>query len=390
MVSLKGLLLFSLGVEALAAQGAQVTCSSELGSVSVEHPTTETATETQTITQTTEISESLDETVTPTPTTEILTDFDTITVTETAGAETKIATEVVTNTISITTTNTISEIETQTSTTTSTSTTTTTTIPAPAGFTPIAQSPEYVAKVKARELGERKVANPGLTITGSSSKCKPVDVYPRQYLQSVNCIKTVIETVSKTVTTTVEGSTITLPAATESVTATETLTETSTEYPPDVSETITTSTDITITATEDFTTTSTTTTTATVQEVFPTSFYEACGASNIITNANGGKAIVLLQSTGNGLSSFSAANAYECCVGCFTTNAATCRGAFRFNSGVCYHFTSNTCAPSQLSGANYKTGSGTAITAYVMNGPCGRIGNGGSSVSAHSAKMLIA
>jgi hypothetical protein len=118
-----------------------------------------------------------------------------------------------------------------TTTTTSTSFTTTTvsttnTVAAPAGFTPLLEAPDYVAKVKARAVQQAAApVIPGLRAG------------QQLYAQRIDCTKRVPYTTIKSITTTVQGPRKTLQpkTKTKTITTTETIVETS--YPPDVTET---------------------------------------------------------------------------------------------------------------------------------------------------------
>lgn len=116
---------------------------------------------------------------------------------------------------------------------------------------------------------------------------------------------------------------------------------------------------------------------ATIETVVPaaTPFYAACGAENIISSANGGRPITLVQaaSGGNFQSIGSSQTAYSCCVLCQSTT--NCLASILSGTN-CFGLIRTTCAVGQLATDSYRTGSGTAFT--MSNGACGMIANGGN------------
>lgn len=116
---------------------------------------------------------------------------------------------------------------------------------------------------------------------------------------------------------------------------------------------------------------------ATIETVVPaaTPYYAACGADNIISTANGGKPITLVQAAtgGNFQSIGSSQTAYSCCVLCQSTT--NCLASI-LSGTSCFGLIRTTCAVGQLSSDKYYAGSGTAFT--MSNGACGMIANGGN------------
>ncbi|KAF7556692.1 hypothetical protein G7Z17_g1196 [Cylindrodendrum hubeiense] len=345
MVTIKALLVLALGAaNVLASSKPEVTCSTKFGTKSVKNPKTQMSTRVKTITETRKVYKSIHTTITPKPKTIIISLTDTAVVTSTASTVTDTATITETKTDYETNTITSTQIDTATETTIITSTTTTTTYPAPASFTSISQEAGYVAK-RALAIRGSKPSNAKTIQCGKGGK--PGSTYPKQYPQSVACIRNIVKTAVKTVTTTVKGRTITLQPKTQFLTTTATITSTTTEFPAEVSATVTESATITETSTIIETTTTTTTTVATIQTVVPTDFYAACASDNIVTTANGGKVITTIQSGGgaNFEQLAGSATAYSCCVLCM--NNSNCRGSFSWQT-TCWAVIATTCTPGQF------------------------------------------
>lgn len=163
-----------------------------------------------------------------------------------------------TSTESITIISTSTDYVTSTEYSTSTSTST---VATPASFTPISQSPGYVAK---RSLPCERRAASASPPKGNTLQCKkgadPI-FGVRQYTQSVDCTRTLVRIVKKTVTVNLKPCTTTLKPQTETATTTLTETATTTEYPADVSTTVTTTTSTTVTKTTENTETTSITST---------------------------------------------------------------------------------------------------------------------------------
>ncbi|KAF7556656.1 hypothetical protein G7Z17_g1279 [Cylindrodendrum hubeiense] len=374
MVSFKTLVIFlALGVDVLARDSYRpVTCSTKLDTKFMKHPSTKTRTNTVYATNTVKIYTHREVTITPKAESTTVSETSTTTTTTTAETETDTATVTETETSTESTTIITTSTDYITSTEYSTSTSTST-VPTPASFTPITQNTDYVAK---RSLPCRAASKPD----GNTLECKKdsePDFGLHQYVQSVDCIRTLVRTVVKTVTVNGRPRTTTLAPQTETFTTTLIETATSTEYPADVSTTVTTSTSTTVTSTIESTETTSIVSTSTIETVVPaaTPYYAACAADNIISTANGGKPITLIQaSTGGSFQSIgSSQTAYSCCVLCQTkTNCL----ASILNGSSCYGLIRTTCTAGQLATDGYYTGSGTAFT--ISNGACGMIKNAGS------------
>ncbi|KAH6970628.1 hypothetical protein BKA56DRAFT_661298 [Ilyonectria sp. MPI-CAGE-AT-0026] len=377
MVSIKTLLVFlALGADVLAKDTYRpVVCSTKLGTKFVKYPSTKTSTKTVYATQTEKIYKRNDVTITPRAITTTVSETLTETSTTTAETETETATVTETDTSTESTTITSTSTDYVTSTEYSTSTSTST-IATPASFTPISQSPGYVAK-RSLPCERAASANPP---KGNTLQCKkgsdPI-FGVRQYAQSVDCTRTLVRIVKKTVTVYIKPCTTTLKAQTVTATTTLTETATTTEYPADVSTTVTETTSTTVTETTENTETTTVTATSTIETVVPaaTPYYAACGAENIISTANGGKPITLVQAAAGGSFNVigSSQTAYSCCVLC--QNTANCLASI-LSGTSCFGLIRTTCAVGQLASDNYRTGTGTAFT--MSNGVCGMIANGGS------------
>ncbi|KAI1394630.1 hypothetical protein F4819DRAFT_506975 [Hypoxylon fuscum] len=260
--------------------------------------------------------------------------------------------------------------EAKTGTATVTETTSTTTVEPPAGFTPISEDPDYVAK--------RKVGSVNKSQQCSAGPAGPV-FYPSVYAESIDYISTIYATT--TITSTSSGSalpaTTTLSASTITTVVTTTVIGTSTSFPAEVTSTsITTVTSTTI-STKDVTITTTIPTTKTVQSELPVAtYYAACGSKNLLTRANGNNPIQLVVMGNNGatLQSVAATSAYDCCMACMNGNG--CHGSFY--AGFCYIIVGSTCSPGSFLGEYYQTGQGTTDAFTMSNGPCGLIRNGGA------------
>ncbi|KAL6408491.1 hypothetical protein AUP68_08348 [Ilyonectria robusta] len=248
--------------------------------------------------------------------------------------------------------------------------------------------PGYVAK-RSLPCERAASANPPKGNTLLCKKGSDPIFGVRQYAQSVDCTRTLVRIVKKTVTVYVKPCTTTLKAQT--VTATTTLTETATitEYPADVSTTVTETTSTTVTETTENTETTTVTATSTIETVVPaaTPYYAACGADNIISTANGGKPITLVQAaTGGSFNSIgSSQTAYSCCVLC--QNTTNCLASI-LSGTTCFGLIRTTCAVGQLASDNYRTGTGTAFT--MSNGACGIIANAVPTEQAEASKLWSA
>ncbi|UKZ77071.1 hypothetical protein TrVFT333_004789 [Trichoderma virens FT-333] len=354
-----------------------VTCSTKLGPQANRHVETHWNYKTRTVTYTERFTTTPHPTVTPTKTKTktVTTVIKTVT---TEPAYTDVATVTSTSTSFFTTTNIVTETDTETNTVTTT-TTPTTTIAAPAGFTPISQEPGFVPKIKGRSANS-------LIERGNTLQCRPgkggPSFYPPLHPQSVTCTKVIEPIVIKRVTYTAKACTITARPKTKTVTTTVSQTHTETEWPCDVTSTVTVPATTVITSSTDSTTTTTTTATTTESTVAPQQTLQAaCGPENLITTANGGNGISSVSSSGTGgfLPVSGTHSAYDCCVACFNS-ATPCRGALSFSSGSCFLVvaTDGVCHANQFTGdVQFGTSTGPSSGAYVSNGPCGMLANGG-------------
>ncbi|KAL7819459.1 hypothetical protein V8C44DRAFT_318181 [Trichoderma aethiopicum] len=358
-----------------------VTCSTRLGPQLNRHVQTHWNYKTRTVTFTEKYTTTPHPTVTPTKTkTKTVTSV--VHATTTAPTVTDVATITSTSTSFTTTTNIITETDTQTDTVTST-TTPTTTIAAPADFTPIAQEPGFVPRIKGRSAA---AGNSLIERSKDTLQCKGgphgPTFWPPLHPQSVSCTKFVEPIVVKRVTYTARPHTRTARPKTKTVTTTLKQTQTETVYPCDITSTVTASTTTVVTSATDSTTTVTTTSTATESVVAPQQTFQAvCGPSNLISTANGGQGVasVSTSGTGNFIPVSGHLSPYDCCVSCFNTGA--CRGSIAFASGTCYLVvgTDGVCHANQFVGTDqFETQQGASGTT-ISNGPCGLLANGGSA-----------
>ncbi|KAH7241327.1 hypothetical protein BKA59DRAFT_512852 [Fusarium tricinctum] len=358
MVALKSVLLgFALGTEALAVTTPSVVCNSKLGTSSIPSNKIPRATTTvdYKVTITKKFIRKVNVIVIPRPRTTTVTETSKTTTTTMAPADVETATEIVTDEQT--------EIETvdTTTTTTSTSFTTTTvsttnTVAAPAGFTPLLEAPDYVAKVKARAVQQAAArVIPGLRAG------------QQLYAQRIDCTKRVPYTTIKSITTTVQGPRKTL-------------------YPPDVTETETETVSPTTTVQTIVTHEATSVETVTVESDVPgDTFYSACGSNNIMRTANGGYPVVNIvvrsgmQYSANLIAGVS--GAYNCCVSCMQD--PSCLMALTPTTGSsCYNYVVNSaaasCPNSQLVWSDYYSSTTRSPVWVWSNGPCGSMGNLGN------------
>ncbi|KAL3608800.1 hypothetical protein FPOAC2_03810 [Fusarium poae] len=258
--------------------------------------------------------------------------------------------------------------------TSTTSKYTTQTIQAPAGFTKIGRSPDYVAK------------RAGIPDTSPGSIPIPLGgkaAVPAQYVQRIRCIKRVPVISTKHTTTTVQGSRKTIKRTkTKTVSTTETVIET--EYPDDVMTTVTETSFLTVTEYNDITSTSTMTEFVTVETQVPVELDLACSNDNMITTANGGRSLYgrdygdypfyLLDITGM-------SNAYECCAACMKNPQCLSAATSLADRAKCVHFASTStklCPNGQVNWGTYFTASNESPFWIWSNGPCGTWKNGGN------------
>ncbi|KAI9792632.1 MAG: hypothetical protein M1833_001036 [Piccolia ochrophora] len=290
----------------------------------------------------------------------------------------------VTSTDTKTTTVTNQDSTTITITTTFTSLTTvesTTTVPTPAGFTPILNSPGYVPKKRAVENGLRirAAASPCVPRIGRGEKYPP-GLYPTSTL----CASLVraIRTSTRTFTAKTTVTTTAIPV-TKIVTTIVPETTTSISVDNAVFTTTTTTATVTTSVTSTSTSTSTSSTTETVSVPSATA-YAVCQSNNRANAANGNQGIyVVFQDTGPIITTQTiggVANAESCCNECAKVGGVASCGGYAFFSGTCYLFDIGPNCQASNTFSLFETGSGYAAgTGYTVgNGPCGRIGNGGS------------
>ncbi|KAI4223085.1 MAG: hypothetical protein LQ349_007498 [Xanthoria aureola] len=279
--------------------------------------------------------------------------------------------------------------------TTTTSTTTsvaTSTVPTAAGFTPLASASGYVAKrssedaaapaIRGRRMEERaaprKLSCPQVGKPGSFG----------QFPQSVICGALVIAKTTSTRTfTATNKATTTLPVATSTITSTTTITSTSISAA--LPATTTTTTTLSFSTTELASSKSTTTATQTVTVIEASStIYAACAPNNIINHANNNQGITTIYSTGQfqptTTSEVAIAEPIACCEQCQKTPG--CTGFAQYPGGGqarCFFFT---VVPGQYNAASnlgqfFQSNAGfEPRDGYTMgNGPCGQLGNRGSS-----------
>ncbi|KAH0490715.1 hypothetical protein TgHK011_002172 [Trichoderma gracile] len=362
-----------------------VTCSTKLGPQLNRHVQTHWNYKTRTVTFTEKYTTTPHPTVTPTKTkTKTITSV--VHTTTTEPTSTDIATITSTSTSYTTTTNIVTETDTETDTTTVT-TTPTTTIAAPADFTPIAQEPGFVPRIKGRSADASSSTNGLFERSKDTLQCKggphgPV-FWPPLHPQSVSCTKFVERIVVKRVTYTARPHTRTARPKTKTVTTTLKQTQTETVYPCDITSTVTATTTAVVTSATDSTTTTTTTSTTTESVVAPQQTFQAvCGPSNLVSTANGGLGVASVSTTypGNFIPVSGTLSAYDCCVACFSSTS-TCRGSISFGNGSCFLVVGSdgVCHANQFTASDrFYTQQGASGTT-ISNGPCGLLSNGGSS-----------
>ncbi|KAH7184632.1 uncharacterized protein B0J16DRAFT_340254 [Fusarium flagelliforme] len=368
MVAIKSALtLLALGAHAALAV-SDVICSSELGTKSIQSNKIPRATTTvsERITIVKKFIRKVNVVVVARPYTTTETTTVQTTVISTADPDVKTATSHVTETQT--------EIEDRSHTAFSTtiiSTTTTKyntqTIPAPPGFTKIRDSPDYVKRADIPN------AIPFLPAGRAGA--------PEQYVQRIRCTKVPV-TSTKYTTTTIQGPRKTIRKTnTRLVSTTETVTET--EYPDDVTTTVTETSSPTVTEYNDVTSTSTMIESVTVETQLPVELYLACSEENIISTANGGKALFYRNTIGityDTLAITGMANAYECCAACMKNPKCLSSITAVSNSANCYHYVSrdNVCPNGQVKWSSYFTRNGASPGWLWSNGPCGSYVNGGN------------
>ncbi|CAI7599118.1 unnamed protein product [Penicillium bialowiezense] len=311
-------------------------------------------------------------TVTPAQSTQVVTDYETSTVTSTAFT--------VTDTFSTTSTfyetSTYSRQDSPSTATVflavSTTSTTTSTIPTSSGFLPIADTIPSTPTVYKRSLQEEK-----------EPECVPwVDDY--QYAQEVVCYEKNV--ITMTTTSTVTGSPVTITAATPitTVTVTDTITSRSVVVPTDVSTTLSYSTTKTLTETVEVlaSTTTLTSTTTVVGAVATATSYAACAANNIAGNplsADFGSVegkymyyVTFANIAGEKLTVGNTASVYDCCVSC--QESATCAMSYYWHSSAvtyCYLISTSQCSATDT----YATVAlhDAASNIQMSNGNCGHV-----------------
>ncbi|KAG8527153.1 uncharacterized protein KY384_008583 [Bacidia gigantensis] len=397
------LLLFTIfGKLAESATLAQQLCATKMGTSSVKSVPTQTYALTLTLTKQVKVTSTPVTTVTPAAvtTTGLTTAFTTVTITGPTSTDTTTTTltskrsrihlclSTLTASLLDTDTSTITSTTTQTATQTNTITTTTSgtsTISAPAGFTAIKSDPDYVPKIKARDvLGLAARAAAPQQIVVKLANGKPV-VSPQLFPTAVICGRLVETVTTKTATVTATStSTVNAATPTSTVTSTTTSTSTSTIIPDRVTATATATTSTTVTTSTGTTVQTTTTITATEVATIPTATtYAACQPNNIATTANGGKTINEVDGgSGNHASFTSGSSPYDCCVACITSSD-NCR-AFVYlglgNGYDCELLIGSSCDPGvAFGGTQFRTSPSTTTAGIpVGNGKCGIVGNGGT------------
>ncbi|CAF9934315.1 MAG: hypothetical protein HETSPECPRED_009170 [Heterodermia speciosa] len=304
--------------------------------------------------------------------------------TSTTTTTTQTLTDTTTPTATITettdTTTTVTATATSTSTISTTTTTTTTpaavTIPTAAGYTPLANSPDYVPKK--RSIKGR---------TPAVVKCPPIhgggQFTPQVYPTSTICgtLVQAITTTTKTFTAS-STSTTTLPTSTITQTSTSTATTTTTIVGDPVLTTTTTTNTVTATTTTTAVETTTSTATQTVAAPTPTS-YAQCQSNNVIGAANGNQGIYqpgYASYNGVAINQVPITDPVQCCATC--AQAVGCVGYSQYPGGPCFYYTvaaaqcdgSKTFDDQFVSRASVAAGQG-----YIIgNGQCGRLANAGS------------
>ncbi|PTB46099.1 hypothetical protein M441DRAFT_63399 [Trichoderma asperellum CBS 433.97] len=383
--------LLALGSSALAIERQPrpdlveefITCTTELAPKSNHHVPTYWHSKTRTLTYTERVTITPHPIITPTKTkTKTVTNI--IETTTTEPPYTDVATTTITSTSYATTTNVVTQTDTSTISTTIT-TTPTTTIPAPADFTPISQEQGFVAKAKVRS------AKNVLERSKEVLQCKKDphgghSFYPPLYPQFVTCNKLIEPVFIKRVTYTAKACTKTAPPKTKTVTTTVKKTHTDTIWPCEVTSTATSSTSTVVTSTVDSTITTTVTSTNVVSATAPQQTLQAvCGPENLISSANGGEIISLVETNYPGNFAYVAGvtDSYDCCLSCFNTPG--CRGSF-FAGTQCTQIVSvdGVCHANQFSQDAFLTspkGPNSVVTT-ISNGPCGLIKNLGDASTA--------
>ncbi|KAM0554810.1 hypothetical protein ACHAPJ_006543 [Fusarium lateritium] len=381
MVAIKSALVFlTLGAEAAAVSSSNIVCTSKLGTKSVAPNKIPRATTTvaNKITITKKVTRKVNVVVVPRPKT--VTEKNTIVVTSTSTADPDVetATEWVTDeqTETVDVLSTQYEYETESITTTKSITQT---VQAPAGFTKIRESPDYVAKrIKARVAAGK--VSPNAIPAIKAGKAATV----QEYVQRVDCFKKVPTTSTKYTTVTVQGVRKTLQPKTKTKTVDTTSTLVETEYPPEVTETVTETASPTVTEYNTILTVSTLTESVTVEAQVPgPTNYLACSDENFLSFANGGNPVndfysINQQYTAAGVSGIK--NAYECCVACLNNPRCFTSLSSLASPSTCYHYTawSDVCPGGQISWSTYSSSPGDQPLWTWSNGPCGSIANAGN------------
>ncbi|KAJ4247415.1 hypothetical protein NW762_013090 [Fusarium torreyae] len=378
MVALKHILLgLALSAEALAVTDPSVVCNSKLGTSSVPSSKIPRATTTvdYKVTITKKFVRRVNVVVIPRPRT--TTETETVKTTTTTVAPPNVETATMTETDEQTETVTQETTTTYTSTSFVTTTvTTSSTIAAPAGFTPLLQAPDYVAKVKVRAAAQAAVP----VIPGARAG-------QQQYVQRIDCTKRIPHTTVKTTTTTVQGPRRTLQPKTKTkvITTTETIVETS--YPPEVTETETETVSPTTTVHTTVTHEATTVETVTVETSVPgQTVYAACDSNNILRTANRGNPVVnIIVRSGTSYTTTSisgVSGAYNCCVQCMQ-NPACLMALTPVTGSSCYNYVATTpstaaCPNGQFLWSDYYSSTSRSPVWVWSNGPCGAMGNLGN------------
>ncbi|KAF5017579.1 hypothetical protein F66182_10469 [Fusarium sp. NRRL 66182] len=376
MVAFKSaLLLLALGTEALAA--SDVVCQSKLGTASIPANKIPRATTTvkNKITIIKKVIRKINVVVVPLPRT--TTETETIEEKTTVVADPDVETAV--ETVSDWQTKYETHYHTVYSSATSYTTTTkytSETIAAPAGFTGLREAGDYRAKIKAR-AAPAAPANPAVLPAGLRSGS--------EYVQRVDCVKNVPSRSTKVVTSTVKGPRITLKAKTKTKSVKSTTTIIETEYPPKVTQTSTETVYPTLTQYVDRTETIFNTETVTVETIVPTGspYYAACADTNMVSQANGAQRVQDVQrSVGNrGASVQGPQNSYECCAECMKSPSCAMSLWITGSAASCWLYTitdTGLCGNGQLAWGSYFTRPTSTSPWTFSNGPCGKLGNGGS------------
>ncbi|WAO92103.1 Hypothetical protein NCS54_00959700 [Fusarium falciforme] len=325
-----------------------------------------------------------------------VTAFSTVTTVQVAGTSTSFVTGnpvTVFNTVAVTSTATAGSTSTITETTTPT-----VTQPAPAGFTPLSEEPDYVAKKKKKRslagripllkrapCTKRKSSSGSSPDSSSNSTLNPIRISQRWYAQSVSCIKIVktvrVSTVVPSTCVRTRSTTVTLAASTSTdVTTATAFVTTTVTVPTATGVTVTVTPTVTAQTTVTSTATTTTTATTTVTETAPAqTVYAACGASNQVSSANGGHQFSAINVNSGGsqnqVFSRTANSAYDCCVSCLQTT--NCVFSYYDNAGGCEVVVGQTCNQQDAMGTSFETSQDGGLNYVISNGPCGRVANGG-------------